>query len=99
MREIMNIIDCMNEELHDAKHYAQKCIKVKSTDSTMAKHYQEMANDELKHAMYLYENAAKAIEEKKRSSDMSSEILEEIWDKTQDDYTECTAKVRCMMTM
>ena len=75
MRKIMTIIDCMNEELHDAKRYAQKCIKAKSVDSTMAKHYQEMANDELKHAMYLYENAAKAIEEKKRSSNTSNEIL------------------------
>lgn len=98
MREIMKIVECMNEELHDAKHYAKKCIKAKLTDSTMAKHYQEMANDELKHAMYLYENAAKAIEEKKRSIDMSS-VLDEIWDKTQNDYAECTAKIRYMMSM
>lgn len=98
MREIMKIVECMNEELHDAKHYAKKCIKAKLTDSTMAKHYQEMANDELKHAMYLYENAAKAIEEKKRSTETSS-ILDEIWDKTQDDYAECTAEIRYMMSM
>ena len=64
MRAIKKFVHRIEEELEDAKEYAEDYIEQKVKGNTaMANRYKEMSNDELKHAGYIHEMAVKEIEE------------------------------------
>ena len=99
MKVIKKYVDAIDEELHGAKEYAEKYVEMKAReDIQAATRYKEMANDELKHAMYQHEWAVKEIE-------MLSKIyvppveMQEIWDKQHKEYVEKTAWIKQMLSM
>ena len=63
MTTIKKYVDKIKDELEGARDYAEKYVEYKVKDDMhSANRYKEMANDELKHAMYEHEWAVKAIE-------------------------------------
>lgn len=99
MRVIQNYVDAIDEELEGAKEYAEKYVEAKvKEDTTMANRYKEMANDELKHAMYEHEWAVKEVGELSKIYTPPVEMQEK-WDKAHKEYVEKVAWIKQMLAM
>lgn len=99
MKKIANLISQINEEIEGAKDYAECYLDKKSrNDSQWAQRYKEMANDELKHAMYLHDYAVEELEVLRRVY-TAPEEMQEAWDKSHRDYVEKVAWIKQMLTM
>lgn len=99
MKKIKEYVEAIDEELEDAKEYAEKYVECKAKDNMQsATKYKEMANDELKHAMYLHEWVVKEIEEVSRVFTTPTEMQEK-WDKAHKEYVEKVAWIRQMLSM
>ena len=99
MRKIKEMVDQINDEICDAKDYAEKYLDRKANNDTfLANRYREMAMDELKHADYLHENAVAEIE--KLSQVFVTPVeMEEEWEKSHKAYVEKAAWVKTMLNM
>ena len=62
MRIIKCLTEYLNEELHDAKKYAEKALKVKSDYPEVAEVFENLSNEELKHMYALHGQVTKLIE-------------------------------------
>lgn len=99
MRIIQNYVDKIDDELEGAKDYAEKYVEYRvKGDGTTANRYKEMANDELKHAMYEHEWAVKEVGELSKIYTPPAH-MQEIWDKSHKEYVEKVAWIKQMLTM
>ena len=99
MKIIKQYIDRIDAELEDAKYYAEKAVESKvKNDSSSATKYKDMANDELKHAMYEHEWAVKEIGELSKIYTPPVEMQEK-WDKEHREYVEKVAWIKKMLEM
>jgi hypothetical protein len=99
VKKIKEYVEAIDEELEGAKEYAEKYVECKAKDNMQsATKYKEMANDELKHAMYVHEWAVKEIEEISRVYTPPIEMQEK-WDKAHKEYVEKVAWIRQMLSM
>ena len=100
MRRIKEYVDRINEELEDAKEYAESYIEWKSrTDgNNFAIKYKEMAMDELKHANYIHDIALEEIDRLETVYTPTEEMLE-MWKKSHAKYVEKTAWIKTMLNM
>lgn len=99
MKAIMNLVERINEELEDAKNYAESYIDCKSRENDgHANKYKEMSNDELKHANYIHEIAINEIDRLEKVF-VPTEEMREVWRKSHALYVEKTAWIRQMLSM
>ena len=99
MKMIKDYVERIEEELEDAKNYAEKAVEFKvKNDTQKSTRYREMANDELKHAMYEHEWATKDIEELSKIYTPPVEMLEK-WEKAHKKYIEQVAWIKQMLAM
>jgi hypothetical protein len=92
-------IDAIDEEIDGAKNYAEKYVESKARgDMNKANRYKEMANDELKHAMYNHEFAVAAIDEVSKVFKAPAD-MEEKWQKSHKEYVEKVAWIKQMLAM
>lgn len=99
MRSIKNYVEAIDEELEDAKDYAEKYVERKAKgDMQSANRYKEMANDELKHASYIHEWAVKEIDEISKVYTAPIE-MQEAWEKAHKEYVEKVAWIKQMLAM
>jgi hypothetical protein len=99
MRSIKNYVEAIDEELEDAKDYAEKYVERKAKgDMQSANRYKEMSSDELKHASYIHEWAVKEIDEISKVYTAPVE-MQEAWEKAHKEYVEKTAWVKQMLAM
>jgi hypothetical protein len=99
MRTIKKYIEALDEEIEGAKNYAEKYVECKAKgDMSKANRYKEMANDELKHAMYQHEWAVQSIEEISKVFKAPAE-MEEKWVKAHKEYVEKVAWIKQMLAM
>ncbi len=99
MKSIKWYADAIDEELEDAKEYAEKAIESRvKNDMSAANKFKEMAHDELKHATYLHEMAVQAINEVRQYYTPPVAMLE-AWEKSHAEYVERTAWVKQMLSM
>lgn len=103
MQKIKKYVDRIDEELNDAKTYAECYLDYKSRGNinsypTFANRYKEMATQELQHSMYLHDMAVIEIEELRKGYTPPS-YMEEIWDKSHKKYIEKTAWIKQMLAM
>lgn len=99
MTIIKDYVDKIKDELEGAKGYAEKYVECKVKDDMhSANRYKEMANDELKHAMYEHEWAVKTIE-KMRSHITPPEDMLEKWEKAHKEYVQDAAWIRQMLEL
>lgn len=93
------IVEDIEEEIEDAKEYAERHVEAKALGHTeMAKHYKEMAEDELKHAMYLHETAVAEINEASKTHHPPAE-MEAAWKMAHKEYVEKASMIRQMLTL
>jgi sugar-specific transcriptional regulator TrmB len=99
MRSIKNYVDEIKDELESAKDYAEKYIEEKARgNNTVAGHYYEMAQDELKHSTFLHEMATRSADELSKVFVPPEEMLER-WRKAHTEYVESAAWIRQMLSM
>jgi hypothetical protein len=92
-------IEAIEEEVEGAKNYAEKYVECKAKgDMNKANRYKEMANDELKHAMYQHEWAVQAIDEVSKVFKAPVE-MQEAWEKAHKEYVEKVAWIKQMLAM
>ena len=97
--KIKKLSDDIKEELEGARAYAECYVDFKvQGNSVLANRYKEMANDELKHASYLHEQAVSEIG---RISQIitAPERMEAKWKSCHDKYVQRTAWIRQMLAM
>lgn len=98
MKKIQDLVDLMDEELCGAKNYAEKYIECKAINGQYATKYKEMANDELKHAMYVHDIATSTIEEISKVFTPPIEMQTQ-WDLEHKKFVEKYAWIKQMLTM
>lgn len=99
MRKIKALTDHMLDEICGAKDYAESYVEHKAKGNPqLAARYKEMANDELKHAMYIHDIATQEIEELSKVYTPPVE-MEEKWEKDHAEYVEKVAWVKQMLAM
>ena len=99
MTTIKKYVDKIKDELEGARDYAEKYVEYKVKDNMhSANRYKEMANDELKHAMYEHEWAVKAIEKMRSHITPPAEMLEK-WEKAHKEYVQDAAWIRQMLEL
>ena len=99
MEKIKKLADEIMDELHSAKEYAEEYLTFKAKgNQTWANRYKEMANDELKHAVYIHERAVEEIEELRKVYTPPEEMLEK-WESDHRKFLEKTAWIKQMLAM
>ena len=99
MKKIKDYVERIEEEIEDAKEYAERYVECKVKDNmSSANKYKEMASDELKHAMYLHEFAVNEINELSKVYTPPTN-MQEVWNKAHKEYVEKVAWVKQMLSM
>lgn len=99
MKKIQRYVDLMEEEIESAKEYAECYLSHKAKSEVLwANRYREMAEDELKHAMYIHEKATMDIDELSRVFTPPVEMQEK-WDESHKHYVEKVAWIKQMLSM
>lgn len=99
MRKIQKFVEAIDEEIEDAKDYAEGYVEEKARGNSMAANkFKEMASDELKHAMYLHEMAVAEIESISKVYTPPAHMQEK-WDKSHKEYVEHVAWIKQMLAM
>lgn len=99
MKKIQNYVDRIDEELNDAKEYAEKYVECKAENKdSVSRKYKEMAEDELKHAGYIHEIAVEEIQKLRERFTPTQHMLDE-WEKSHKEYVEKTAWIKQMLNM
>lgn len=105
MKIIKDYINIIDEELEDAKKYAEMYVdaKVKEKARDNGEHYwsdrfKEMSLDELKHSEYTHELAVIKIEELNTVYVPPAEMLE-VWNKAHIEYVDKASWIKKMLSM
>lgn len=99
MTKIKQFVESIDEELKDAKDYAEKYVEYKAFNNpNWATKYKEMALDELKHATYIHDKAVETIEELQKIY-TPPVAMQEKWDKSHAEYVERVALIRQMLAL
>ena len=99
MKSIKKYVEHLNEEIESAEEYAEKYVECKAKGNMPNAHrYKEMAEDELKHAMYIHEFAVKEIEEISKIYTPPVNMLEK-WEHEHKKYVEKVAWIKQMLAM
>ncbi len=99
MKAIQKYVDLIDEELEGAKDYAECYLMHKSkSEAFWSSRYKEMAEDELKHAMYIHERVVGEIAELARVYTAPVE-MEEKWEESHKRYVERVAWIKQMLSM
>jgi hypothetical protein len=99
MKIIRKYVEQISEEVEGAMEYAEKYVELKAKGNMQdANKYREMANDELKHAMYIHEFATKEIENLSKVYSPPVEMLEK-WQHEHKKYVENVALIKQILAM
>lgn len=99
MTKIKKLTEEMLEELDGAKGYAECYVEKKANDeTTWANRFKEMANDELKHAMYLHDYVVQQIDKLSKVYTPPKEMMDK-WEKDHAEYVERAAWIKQMLTL
>ena len=99
MKRIQDLVDKIDDEIEGAKCYAEEYLTYKAKgNGTWAGRYKAMAEDELKHAMYIHDRAMEEINELSKAFTPPVEMQQK-WDEAHKGYVERVAWVKMMLAM
>ena len=99
MKLLEKMLDHLEDEIEGAREYAEKYIECKARGTMpRANRYNEMANDELKHASFLREMDIADVSELKRAYQMTEEE-QSLWDHGQKRLTDEMALIMHILSM
>lgn len=99
MKKIQDYVDKIDEEIEDAKRYAEQYVYEKAANNQKrAQTYHAMSQDELKHSTLLHDMAVEEIEQLRKVYTPPKE-MEEAWNKSHIAYVDRVAWIKNMLTM
>lgn len=99
MKRIQDLVDKIDDEICGAKEYAEEYLTFKAKgNSTWSGRYKSMAEDELKHSMYIHDRTIEEINELKKVYTPPVE-MEEKWNEAHKKYIERVAWIKQMLAM
>lgn len=98
MTKIKKFIEKLDDEICDAKAYAECYIEEKAKGSSNASKYKDMATDELKHAGYIHDIVVQFIEELRKVF-TPTEAMQDEWDRSHREYVEKVAWIKQMLSL
>lgn len=99
MKRISKLVNRIDEELCDAKNYAEKYLDCMAMgNSNYAEKYKIMAQEELQHSMYLHDMAVEEIDNLRARYTPPAE-MQEMWDNEHEEYLERTAWIKRVLAM
>lgn len=100
MTIIKRYVERIDEELCDAKYYAEKALEYKVVgDTDRYTKYKAMANDELNHSMTIHEFAARDVERLKSVYPTIPAEMMKKWEEAHVEYVDRAAWVKQMLSM
>jgi ferritin len=99
MEIIKKLVKQMDEELHDAKKYAECALKYKEAHPALANAYYMLSGEELKHMNILHAEAVKVIEEYKAKHGEAPAAMKAIWDYKHEERIEEAEEVNILQRM
>lgn len=99
MKILMDLIDDMNGELHDAKHRIKRAYKMKVEHPELAKREYEIAVQELQHADKDHMSAIELIASYKKEKGDPPAYMLEMWNDKHDKYIEKYAMIKNMIDL
>ena len=96
MRIIEQIVDAMQEELHDAEKYTTKALEHKDGDRELADMYYGIARQELQHADIEHDQAVRIIRDYGNNREVPP-TMQAIWDWEHKKLTEHKADIIAML--
>lgn len=100
MKKIQDLVEIVDEEIADAKKYAEAYLYEKASQQNpkFAKYYNEMCQDELKHATYIHEILVDEIGKLEKVY-KAPEDMKEAWEKSHERYVTKVAWIKQMLAM
>lgn len=103
MRKLLEYIDQMNEEIETAKDYAETYLEYKVDNQNkrseeFATKYKSMAEDEIKHAIFLNDVATLRVSEVNEVYTLPVDVLD-VWNSSHQRLVEKIAWLKQMLTM
>lgn len=99
MKYIADLVYNIKEELETAKEAAEKYVYYKSqSNAVRAKLYNEISNDELKHAKYYHDMVTEEITRLKDVYKPAAEMMKE-WEEAHAEYVEKFAWIKQILQM
>lgn len=99
MTRIKNLAENIDEELNDAKKYAEMYIDFKAKNNmTWANKFKQLAQDELNHSMVIHDYTVQEIEELRKVYTPPQDMLDK-WDKEHKMYVEKSAWIKQMLLL
>ena len=99
MKEIMQLVERMKEELEDAKTYVDLAIEHKGENNGLFTLYLDLANQETRHMEMLHDKAVEAIAAYRREHGEPPAAMLAVWDYEHKRLMHKAAKVRTMLMM
>lgn len=96
MKVIKALVDQINEELNSAEDYAEKWLEYRADG--LDSQFKQMADDELKHAMYIHDLAIEKITNLKSVYTPPVEMQAK-WDECHTKFTEKYAEIKRMLSL
>ena len=100
MKRIQEYVEKIDEEINDAKDYAEKYLyyKALNTNPKWTKYYMQMANEELQHATYIHDMAMEEIAMLDKVYKPTEE-MEKSWNTSHIQYVDRVAWIKKMLEM
>ena len=97
MRAIMDLVNKIDEELKDAKDYAERYVEYKAKGKNNNV-FHSMSEQELNHANQIHDIALTEIDELEKVFKPTEE-MKKIWSDSHSNYVEKTAWIKMMLAM
>jgi rubrerythrin len=99
MQLIKKLSEMIDDELEGAECYAEKALKYKNEDSTLAKMFYTMANEEMDHFEKLHFAVVEKIEEWRKQNGEPPAGMMTLYDYLHEKHIKHASRIKIMLAM
>ena len=99
MKEIQELSDRIEDEIHDAKKYAKLAMKYKTENPTLAKLYHTLSLEETRHMNMLHDAVTRMITEYRDQKGDPPPVMQARYEYLHDMHIKQASKVHYLQTM